>query len=810
LLAYLAAAEPRGAHRRDALVGLFWPDLDQDGARSALRQALHAIRRSLGAEAISSDGAAAVAVCPAAFRCDLWEFENAVARGDHAEAVRLYSGDVCAGLHVTDAPEFERWIDAARMRARTMARASAWAAAEHAKGERRTDDVARHAQFAVSLSEFDDAAARRAMTLLAGVGQRAGAVALYERFAAGLTRELDVAPDAETLALAAELRRTAPDRARKPIVAAMSSPARAASVDAVALRSVIEMPDTQHAPRAQNGRRARRALVAVALGGVVLLTAAQLAPARSAALDPRQIRVEAFTSNGATALDSMAGMATTEARAGLMTLDNVRVAASLPAANAARIDGGKDRAGTLVRGFVQLAGDSAEMHAEVVDRSTNVILRAVSVRVARSAMTASGSAVLLAAFTERLRTAVATALYPGWGTALSQPLSYESYRAFVDGMRWIKREEPESALVAFQRALTADRSFTAAQLLAAMQNYQLKRFASADTLVQRVAAHRASLRPVDANLLDWTVRSLHGDRIGARAAMEAATALAPGADLAWLQLAIDNVETARPREALAALDHIDPASDFGEGWLSYWATRLEALHIMGDHHRELAVARDALRRHPNLRLLANYELRALAALGRTDEVNDALAAVAGVPANDALDVPMTMRQVGLEFAAHGYATAAAQVFRLTVAWYQARPADERATAKWVLGYARTLYFADDRRGARAVYDYVLRAHPTCADCAGVVGVLAARVADTLAVRRSLAVLTSAPVAFSFGRNLVWRSRIAATLGDSAGATALLTAAFAAGTEFDVMTHADGDLTRINPDAVYRRFAHIDR
>src|SRR5262245_12921902 len=34
LLAYLAIARPRGAHRRDALVAIFWPELDQHGARS--------------------------------------------------------------------------------------------------------------------------------------------------------------------------------------------------------------------------------------------------------------------------------------------------------------------------------------------------------------------------------------------------------------------------------------------------------------------------------------------------------------------------------------------------------------------------------------------------------------------------------------------------------------------------------------------------------------------------------------------------------------------------------------------------------
>ena len=47
LLAYLAIARPRGFHRRDVLVALLWPELDQERARAALRHTLHHLRRSL-------------------------------------------------------------------------------------------------------------------------------------------------------------------------------------------------------------------------------------------------------------------------------------------------------------------------------------------------------------------------------------------------------------------------------------------------------------------------------------------------------------------------------------------------------------------------------------------------------------------------------------------------------------------------------------------------------------------------------------------------------------------------------------------
>jgi DNA-binding SARP family transcriptional activator len=56
LLCYLALALPRGFHRRDTLVALFWPELDQEHSRNALRQSVYFLRRALGPKTIVSRG----------------------------------------------------------------------------------------------------------------------------------------------------------------------------------------------------------------------------------------------------------------------------------------------------------------------------------------------------------------------------------------------------------------------------------------------------------------------------------------------------------------------------------------------------------------------------------------------------------------------------------------------------------------------------------------------------------------------------------------------------------------------------------
>ena len=80
LVAYLAVATPRGLHRRDAILTLFWPELDQQHARAALRQALRVIRGSLGA-VLTSRGDDEIGLDFERFQCDADAFDRAIEAG---------------------------------------------------------------------------------------------------------------------------------------------------------------------------------------------------------------------------------------------------------------------------------------------------------------------------------------------------------------------------------------------------------------------------------------------------------------------------------------------------------------------------------------------------------------------------------------------------------------------------------------------------------------------------------------------------------------------------------------------------------
>ena len=111
LLVYLTIARPHGYHRRDALLALFWPELDQEHARGALSGALHHLRKVLGEEAIRSRGTEEVAVSDEHVWCDVAAFEAALEAGRLEEALELYRGNLLEAFHVSGVPDFERWLE---------------------------------------------------------------------------------------------------------------------------------------------------------------------------------------------------------------------------------------------------------------------------------------------------------------------------------------------------------------------------------------------------------------------------------------------------------------------------------------------------------------------------------------------------------------------------------------------------------------------------------------------------------------------------------------------------------------------------
>src|SRR4051812_29546583 len=87
LMAFLALSPAdRPYQRRDRLVGVLWPELDQTHARTALRKAVHALRAALGADAIQSRGDEEIAFADGRLVCDVSLFLRQIDDGHLAAA----------------------------------------------------------------------------------------------------------------------------------------------------------------------------------------------------------------------------------------------------------------------------------------------------------------------------------------------------------------------------------------------------------------------------------------------------------------------------------------------------------------------------------------------------------------------------------------------------------------------------------------------------------------------------------------------------------------------------------------------------
>ena len=277
LLAYLAMPRPGAWHRRDVLLATFWPELSQPRARAALRSALHLLRRHLDDDTIRTRGDDEVALDAERLTTDVAAMLDDVAAHANARALARYAGALLPGLYISDAPQFERWLDRERARLNDVAVRTAAALIDDREAAVDLAGATEAARRASELSPDDEGVMRRYVALLDRIGDRAGALAVFERFRARISQEFGTDPSAATLALIDEMRTRATARA---IRAAPPAPRMAKDAADCPLvnaprsddtESVETLPTTPIAERAPEA--SRRSLVALGIAAALLLAA---------------------------------------------------------------------------------------------------------------------------------------------------------------------------------------------------------------------------------------------------------------------------------------------------------------------------------------------------------------------------------------------------------------------------------------------------------------------------------------------------------------------------------------------------------
>jgi serine/threonine-protein kinase len=209
LLAFLALSPEGRPQRRDRIVALLWPELDQPHARTALRKAVHSVRSTLGPESLWNRGDEEIGLATPPVWCDAVESRAAADGGRMLRVHELYKGELLQGFHLPGCAEFQHWLDGERSEARERAAAAAWGLACIFERDRQFTDAGMMAKRAARYSSDDERVLRRTLTMLQRIGDHAGALKLFDEFAARMREELDADPSPETLRLVSSLRTTA-------------------------------------------------------------------------------------------------------------------------------------------------------------------------------------------------------------------------------------------------------------------------------------------------------------------------------------------------------------------------------------------------------------------------------------------------------------------------------------------------------------------------------------------------------------------------------------------------------------------------
>lgn len=496
LLAYLAIATPRGLHRRDTLMALLWPDLDQERGRASLRKAIHHVRRALGENAIAANGEDALGIERDRLRCDASAFEDSLDAGDLAGALALYRGPLLPGFFVDDAPEFERWLERERARLRDRAFDAAWRLAEQEERIGNTFDAAMWGRRASSLSPDDEAGLRRLISLLDRLGDRAGAVNAYERFAQQLLKDYEVEPSAETQALLRSVRNrgsgpasaiegAAPSAGVAQVPAAAGTPPQMEAPAPASLRERTEaaagaaaaVPAPKgKAPRALITRRVLAGLAAIVVVAIVVLTglwrlkprvtsAATPLSASTVAVLPFSFRggpafsylAEGMTSLLGTSLDGVGGIHSVDANA-VLTDAGVRELTNFDPSTARAI-AARFGAGLYVLGDIVEVGGRLQANVALYDA------RKGSTPIARAA--AQDTATNVFAIVDRLAAQLVAGQRPEAGARLTRLATVTTHsmpalKAYLEGERQFRIGHYKEATDAFQRAVGEDTTFALA------------------------------------------------------------------------------------------------------------------------------------------------------------------------------------------------------------------------------------------------------------------------------------------------------------------------------------------------------------
>lgn len=500
LLALLGASPTRSL-TRDRLVGLLWPESDSERARHLLASSVYELRKALGEDVILSAGDD-LRLNPERITSDVWEFSDALERGDLETAVALYKGPLLDGVFISEADEFERWCQSERDR---LTRTYADALTKLAERAEAKGDAAAAVAWWRQLAAHDRLSSRAALRLmraLVAVGDRAGAVQHARDHVLLLREELGVDPDPAVFELAAELSRP---------LGIDWPPSRQPSLGDGQRAAVTPVPATAAAPFSRSTPRRRYAVpligaaAVLAAAAIVVIATRNRSPERVTRSSPVVAVLPLDNLSGDTTQEFIAAGLTEALITELAGSSEMRVISrtsvlqySRPRKNLREIarELGAD---LLVEGSVIRERDSLRIHAQLIRGSTDEHIWAASYAGDRREILD-----LQARIARAIASEIGVALRPPLQSTSVRAVDPSAYEAYLKGVYYSGVGDLRASNAAYEEAVRLD-SMNAAAYAGIARNYYFVGFFSLmppATVFAKVRAAAEKALQIDENMAD--------------------------------------------------------------------------------------------------------------------------------------------------------------------------------------------------------------------------------------------------------------------------------------------------------------------
>jgi serine/threonine protein kinase/tetratricopeptide (TPR) repeat protein len=560
------------------------------------------------------------------------------------------------------------------------------------------------------------------------------------------------------------------------------------------------------------------ALVLVAIGAASFFIFRKSGPGPGPGLDPDLVAVAVFENQtGDSSLDSLGRMASDWISQGLSQISGLKVVPtmSVPQLSPMAKPGEKTRlppsplqflaeqtgAGKVVSGTYYLDRGELQFMSSIMDTLKRKLI--VSLDPVKGSLAERMDVI------EKLRQRIMGALaadpkYSIGDLKGMHPPSYEAYQEFGLGMNNYARNDLAKAISHLEKAVELDPGFMPAYQWLARIYSNLDLWDKAVSILGFMDQNRDKLTPEGALFLDRLKALSQGKNEESLRAVLQLQKLAPREFLYNFLVVAEGIGLNKPRQALDLFEKVELPESWlkftsGINWYAFWCI---AHYFLGNHKKELEVVRRARKYFPDALALMANEARALAALGRIEEVkkviDESLLSRSSIGT-----AGRVMLSAASELRLRGYQEAFRDTAGRAVEWYRGRAAGKEASEEQRYDLAVALYVSEQWEEAGALIEKLRSEKPDDIDYLGYGGALAARRGDKEEALRISEELKRIDRPYTFGAQTYWRARIAALLGMKEEAVELLRQSFAQGNYYSVFIIQEADLDPLRDFAPFR-------